>query len=62
MLAKSGFDWDENRKMVQCEKQQYDSHCKVNHLQHYCLCDSVDSVAHIHGLIFMHVLGHFICS
>jgi hypothetical protein len=23
MLAKSGFNWDDNRKMVQCEKQQY---------------------------------------
>ena len=24
MLAKSGFNWDENRKMMQCEKQQYE--------------------------------------
>ena len=30
MLANSGFSWDENRKMVQCEKQQYEDHCKVN--------------------------------
>ncbi|PVH38742.1 hypothetical protein PAHAL_5G340900 [Panicum hallii] len=30
MLAKSGFNWDDNRKMVQCEKQQYDAHCKDN--------------------------------
>lgn len=29
MLAKSGFSWDENRKMVQCEKQQYELHAKV---------------------------------
>jgi hypothetical protein len=29
MLAKSGFNWDDNRKMVQCEKQQYEAHCKV---------------------------------
>ncbi|AQL04041.1 hypothetical protein ZEAMMB73_Zm00001d046283 [Zea mays] len=28
MLAKSGFIWDDNRKMVQCEKQQYEAHCK----------------------------------
>uniref|UniRef100_A0A804NSH8 Myb/SANT-like domain-containing protein n=1 Tax=Zea mays TaxID=4577 RepID=A0A804NSH8_MAIZE len=28
MLANSGFSWDENRKMVQCEKQQYEDHCK----------------------------------
>ncbi|XP_062185285.1 uncharacterized protein LOC133888909 isoform X2 [Phragmites australis] len=30
MLKQSGFSWDENRKMLQCEKQQYDAHCK-NH-------------------------------
>lgn len=30
MLAKSGFNWDDNRKMVQCEKQQYEAHCKDN--------------------------------
>ena len=31
MLSKSGFSWDENRSMIQCEKQQYDAHCKVNY-------------------------------
>ena len=30
-LSKSGFSWDENRNMLQCEKQRYDAHCKVNH-------------------------------
>ncbi|ONM18755.1 hypothetical protein ZEAMMB73_Zm00001d004343 [Zea mays] len=30
MLAKSGFNWDDNRKMVQCEKHQYEAHCKDN--------------------------------
>ncbi|KAK3147171.1 hypothetical protein QOZ80_3BG0278970 [Eleusine coracana subsp. coracana] len=30
MLSKSGFTWDENKKMLQCEKQQYEDHCK-NH-------------------------------
>ncbi|PNT72705.1 hypothetical protein BRADI_2g48101v3 [Brachypodium distachyon] len=29
MLARSGFTWDDQRKMVQCEKQQYDDHCKT---------------------------------
>ncbi|WVZ78229.1 LOW QUALITY PROTEIN: hypothetical protein U9M48_025977 [Paspalum notatum var. saurae] len=27
MLNKSGFTWDQSRKMVQCEKAQYDRHC-----------------------------------
>ncbi|TVU11187.1 hypothetical protein EJB05_44756, partial [Eragrostis curvula] len=31
MLNKSGFNWDANTKMLQCEKQQYDAHCK-NHV------------------------------
>ncbi|KAG8096428.1 hypothetical protein GUJ93_ZPchr0013g37369 [Zizania palustris] len=31
MLGKSGFAWDDTRKMLQCEKQQYDDHCKKNH-------------------------------
>ncbi|WVZ64453.1 hypothetical protein U9M48_013962 [Paspalum notatum var. saurae] len=30
MLTLSGFSWDEDRKMIQCEKQAYDNHC-VNH-------------------------------
>ena len=30
MLALSGFSWDENRKMIQCEKQAYDNYCVVN--------------------------------
>jgi len=30
MISNSGFSWDENRKMLQCEKQQYEDHCKVN--------------------------------
>ena len=29
-ISNSGFSWDENRKMLQCEKQQYEDHCKVN--------------------------------
>lgn len=28
MLSKSGFTWDETKKMLQCEKQQYEDHCK----------------------------------
>nr|BAC05654.1 OJ1005_B10.23 [Oryza sativa Japonica Group] len=30
MLTKSGFSWDDNRKMIQCEKQQNDDHCRKN--------------------------------
>ncbi|XP_044950630.1 uncharacterized protein LOC123400976 [Hordeum vulgare subsp. vulgare] len=30
MISKSGFTWDGNRKMIQCEKAQYEEHCK-NH-------------------------------
>jgi hypothetical protein len=30
MLSKSGFTWDDNKKMLQCEKQQYEDHCKVH--------------------------------
>ncbi|KAK3125369.1 hypothetical protein QOZ80_7BG0603960 [Eleusine coracana subsp. coracana] len=30
ILIKSGFTWDDNKKMLQCEKQQYEEHCK-NH-------------------------------
>ncbi|RCV06748.1 hypothetical protein SETIT_1G188500v2 [Setaria italica] len=30
MLNKSGFNWDENRKMLQCEKTQYEAHCKYH--------------------------------
>jgi hypothetical protein len=29
MLNKSGFTWDPTKKMLQCEKQQYETHCKV---------------------------------
>ncbi|KAI4975953.1 hypothetical protein ZWY2020_049560 [Hordeum vulgare] len=28
MIPKSGFTWDGNRKMIQCEKAQYEEHCK----------------------------------
>ncbi|KAG8081837.1 hypothetical protein GUJ93_ZPchr0014g47150 [Zizania palustris] len=31
MLGKSGFAWDDTRKMLRCEKRQYDDHCKKNH-------------------------------
>ncbi|PWZ54393.1 hypothetical protein Zm00014a_013305 [Zea mays] len=27
MLNKSGFTWDPTKKMIQCEKQQYETHC-----------------------------------
>ncbi|RLM78168.1 hypothetical protein C2845_PM12G17370 [Panicum miliaceum] len=30
MLNKSGFNWDENSNMLQCEKIQYDAHCKYH--------------------------------
>ncbi|KAK3166584.1 hypothetical protein QOZ80_1AG0047720 [Eleusine coracana subsp. coracana] len=30
MLKKSGFTWDDSRIMLQCEKQQYDEHCKTH--------------------------------
>ncbi|KAM3349103.1 hypothetical protein ACQJBY_022319 [Aegilops geniculata] len=30
MLSKSGFTWDGNRKMIQCEKAQYEAHCKIH--------------------------------
>jgi hypothetical protein len=29
MLNKSGFTWDPTKKMNQCEKQEYETHCKV---------------------------------
>jgi hypothetical protein len=29
MMNKSGFTWDPTKKMLQCEKQQYETHCKV---------------------------------
>ncbi|CAD6203595.1 unnamed protein product [Miscanthus lutarioriparius] len=28
MLSRSGFTWDDTKKMLQCEKIQYDKHCK----------------------------------
>lgn len=34
MISKSGFTWDGNRKMIQCEKAQYEEHCKVDHFNH----------------------------
>ncbi|XBI09172.1 uncharacterized protein [Aegilops tauschii subsp. strangulata] len=30
MLKRSGFSWDENRKMIQCEKQSHEEHCKLH--------------------------------
>jgi hypothetical protein len=30
MLSKSGFTWDDSKKMLQCETQQYEDHCKVH--------------------------------
>jgi hypothetical protein len=30
MLSKNGFTWDDSKKMLQCEKQQYEDHCKVH--------------------------------
>jgi hypothetical protein len=29
MLKNSGFTWDDNKKMIQCERSQYKAHCKV---------------------------------
>ncbi|PWZ08296.1 hypothetical protein Zm00014a_034885 [Zea mays] len=29
ILNKSGFTWDPTKKMIQCEKQQYETHCKI---------------------------------
>nr|XP_034601273.1 uncharacterized protein LOC117861856 [Setaria viridis] len=52
MLNKSGFNWDENRKMLQCEKTQYESHCKF-HPEAKGLYDVVfpyyDSLATVYG-------------
>jgi hypothetical protein len=31
MLTRCGFTWDGNRQMIQCEKAQYEAHCKVKH-------------------------------
>ncbi|KAJ1256712.1 hypothetical protein BS78_K325700 [Paspalum vaginatum] len=28
MMNKSGFTWDESKKMIQCEKSQYNEHCR----------------------------------
>uniref|UniRef100_A0ACD5VTX8 Uncharacterized protein n=1 Tax=Avena sativa TaxID=4498 RepID=A0ACD5VTX8_AVESA len=30
MLSRSGFTWDGNRNMIQCEKAQYEAHCKIH--------------------------------
>ncbi|XBH82998.1 hypothetical protein VPH35_071536 [Triticum aestivum] len=30
MLSKSGFTWDASRKMIQCEKAQYEAHCQIH--------------------------------
>ncbi|XP_020176362.1 uncharacterized protein [Aegilops tauschii subsp. strangulata] len=30
MLSKSGFTWDGSRKMIQCEKAQYEAHCQIH--------------------------------
>ncbi|KAF8765911.1 hypothetical protein HU200_008037 [Digitaria exilis] len=30
MLNKSGFSWNDNTNMLQCEKTQYDTHCKYH--------------------------------
>uniref|UniRef100_A0ACD5YSA9 Uncharacterized protein n=1 Tax=Avena sativa TaxID=4498 RepID=A0ACD5YSA9_AVESA len=30
MLSRSGFTWDGNRNMIQCEKAQYKAHCKIH--------------------------------
>ncbi|ONM35208.1 uncharacterized protein [Zea mays] len=30
LLNKSGFTWDPTKKMIQCEKQQYETHCTNN--------------------------------
>ena len=42
MLDKSGFGWDDTRKMVQCEKSVYAEYCKVRvcwlHLLVICVC------------------------
>ncbi|KAF2310211.1 hypothetical protein GH714_007221 [Hevea brasiliensis] len=31
MMNKSGFSWDETRKLIQCEKSVYDEWCTVSH-------------------------------
>ncbi|CAL5018624.1 unnamed protein product [Urochloa decumbens] len=31
MLKRSGFNWDGNRNMLQCEKTRYDKHCRYHH-------------------------------
>lgn len=28
MLSRSGFSWDDSRKMIQYEKQSWEAHCK----------------------------------
>ncbi|KAI4973166.1 hypothetical protein ZWY2020_028874 [Hordeum vulgare] len=30
MISRSGFTWDGNRMMIQCEKAQYEAHCKTH--------------------------------
>jgi hypothetical protein len=36
MLALPRFSWDSMRKMIQCEKELYDAHCKVSHSKYFC--------------------------
>jgi len=38
MLNKSGFTWDDTKKMLQCEKIQYDKHCKIRYPLHMHVC------------------------
>ena len=38
MLSRSGFTWDDTKKMLQCEKIQYDKHCKVRYPLHVHVC------------------------
>ncbi|KAL5652380.1 hypothetical protein ACJX0J_037838, partial [Zea mays] len=48
MLANSGFSWDENRKMVQCEKQQYEDHYILMQRDDHAFCTSRDSKEGVH--------------
>jgi hypothetical protein len=51
MLNKSGLTWDLIKKMLQCEKQQYETNCKV-----CCLYDTLHETLVVYAVLHMLLL------
>jgi SOS response regulatory protein OraA/RecX len=51
MLNKSGFTWDPTKKMLQCKKQQYETHCMV-----CCLYDTLPETLVVYAVLHMLLL------